>query len=293
MRRPNGIPAPISGTAIAWSGAPDGSGRGSREAAVMARRSAVQGGRQAGASLRTEYEQGRKRFAAGRRRAVWLSALWWGPAAVVLGLLGGLGTRYGLFGLLVFVLAVAAVIDVGFRRPRSLERIKDRAAAEAGTAKALHLYQIRGGGRILHDRVLAGAEAGPFDVEHLVISPRGVYLIDSKQWHGFDVRLLGMTLFVNHVDQAEAFAELKAHAAAIGEALGSAAAADEEVGVVSVTPVLAVHADNLTGTPRVMDGVIVMRPEQLADVLRTADLRWSRPAAEHMAEAAEYLLPPR
>jgi hypothetical protein len=224
---------------------------------------------------------------------VWLSALWWGPAAVLLGLLGGLGTRYALFGLLVFVLAVAAVIDVGFRRPSSLDRIRDRAAAEAGTAKVLRLYQVRGGGRTLHDRVFAGPDAEPFDIEHLVIGSHGVYLIDSKQWHGFDVRLLGASLFVNHVDQTEAFVQLKAHAGAIGEALGRIAGADEEVGVVSVTPVLAVHADNLTGTPRVIGDVIVMRPEQLAEVLRTADLRWSRTAAEHIAEAAEYLLPPR
>lgn len=259
----------------------------------MARRAAVQEERQAGASLRTEYRQGRRRFAADRRRSVWLYSLWWGPAAVLLGLVGGLGTSYAFFGLLVFVLAVAAVVDVAFRRPSSLERIRQRADAEAGTARALHLYQVRGGGRTLHDRVFAGSEAEPFDVEHLVVGQRGVYLIDSKQWHGFDVRLLGTSLFVNHVDQGPAFAELQAHAAAIGEALGTAAGADEEVGVVSVTPVLAVHADKLTGTPRVMGGVIVMRPEQLAEVLRTADLRWSRTAAEHMAQAAEYLLPVR
>jgi hypothetical protein len=259
----------------------------------MARRTAPRDERQAGASLRAEYEQGRKRFAADRRRTVWLSALWWGPAAVLLGLLGGLGTRYALFGLLVFALAVAAVIDVGFRRPSSLERIRQRADAEAGTGRALHLYQLRGGGRTLHDRVFAGPDVEPFDIEHLVVGQRGVYLIDSKQWHGYDVRLLGMDLFVNHVHQGGAFKALKAHAAAVGEALGAAAAGDEEVGVVSVTPVLAVHADNLTGTPRQVDGVIVMRPEQLPEVLRTADLRWSHTAAEHIAEAADYLLAPR
>ncbi len=260
----------------------------------MASRTALRSERQAGASLRHEYEQGRRRFAADRRRAVWLSVLWWGPAAVLLGLLGGLVTRYALFGLLVSVLAVAAVIDVGFRRPNSLERIRQRADAEAGTGRALHLYQLRSGGRTLHDRVFSGPDAEPFDIEHLVIGPRGVYLIDSKQWHGFDVRMLGGELWVDHVNQAATvFPGFKAHAAALGEALGAAAGGDEEVGVVSVTPVLAVHADNLTGTPRQIDGVIVMRPEQLPEVLRTADLRWSPGAAEHIAEAADYLLPSR
>jgi hypothetical protein len=258
----------------------------------MARRGA-EGERQAGTSLRTEYEDGLRQFAAKRRRAVWLSAIWWGPAAVLLGVLGGLGTRFGLFGLLVAVLGWAAVIDVGFRRPERLDRLKARADAESGTARTLRLLQLRGGARTLHDRFFAVADTDPFDVEHLVVSPRGVYLIDSKQWHGFDVRMLGTELWVNHVHQAKALAALVANAAALGEALGAAAAGDEEVGVVTVTPVLSVHAEKLTGTPRVMGGVIVVRPEQLPEVLRSADLRWSVAAAGHIADAAELLLPPR
>jgi len=264
------------------------------EAAVLARRGAAENEpRQAGTSLRIEYEDGRRQWSARRRRSVWLSALWWGPAAVLLGVVAGIGTRYALFGLLVTVFAVAAAIDVGFQRPESLDRIKARADAESGTAKSLHLLQIRGGARTLHDRFFAAGEAEPFDVEHLVVSRRGVFLIDSKQWHGFDLRLLGIQLFVNHVNQADALKAMKQNADALGEALGSAAAADEEVGVVSVTPVLAVHADGLTGTPRVIGGVIIVRPEQLPEVLRSPDLRWSATATEHLTEAADYLLPPR
>lgn len=258
----------------------------------MARRGA-QGERQPGASLLTAYEDGRRRFSADRRRAVWLSSVWWGPAAVGLGVLAGLGTRFGLFGLLVVVLGWAAVIDVGFRRPQRLERLKARAAAESGTGRQLHLLQVRGGTRTLHDRFFAAGGSDAFDVEHLVIGPRGVYLIDSKQWHGFDVRMLGTELWVNHVHQADALKAMCAHAAALGEALTAAAAGDEEVGVVTVTPVLSVHADKLEGTPRVMGGVIVVRPEQLPEVLRSPDLRWSPAATGHLLDAAEYLLPPR
>jgi hypothetical protein len=258
----------------------------------MARRAAA-GERQAGSSLRSEYENGRRQFSARRRRSVWLSALWWGPAVVLLGVLAGIGTRFALFGLLVVVLGCAAAIDVGFRRPEALDRLKARADAESGTGKTLRLLQVRGGARTLHDRFFAAADSDPFDVEHLVISPRGVYLVDSKQWHGFDVRMLGTELWVNHVHQDKALAAMCAHAAALGAALGAAAAGDDEVGVVTVTPVLSVHADKLSGTPRVMGGVIVVRPEQLPEILRSADLRWSPVAAGHIAEAAEYLLPPR
>ena len=249
--------------------------------------------RQAGYSLRAEYEDSRKQWVARQRRSIWLSALWWGPAAVVFGVLAGVGTRYALFGLLVAVLAVAAVIDAGFRHPQSMDRIKARADAESGTARALHMLEIRTGARILHDRVFTPYGGESFDVEHLVISPRGVFLVDSKQWHGFDVRLLSKELFVNHVDQAEAMRKMQANASELGDALAEAGAADEEVGVVDVTSVLALHADGITGTPRVLNGVIVVRPEQLSEMLRTADLRWSASATASLLAAAESLLPPR
>lgn len=260
---------------------------------MVATRRGVEQPHQAGASLRVQYEDGRRRWAARQRRSVWLSALWWGPAAVLLGLLAGIGTRYALFGLLVTGLVIAAVIDVGFRHPQSLDRLKDRADAEAGTARELRYLQIRGGARNLHDRFYASTSGESFEVEHLVISPRGIFLIDSKQWHGFDVRLLGRDLFVNHVKQDEAMARMQANAALLGDALTEAAGADEEVGVVDVTSVLSVHADGITGTPRVMYGVIVVRPEQLPELLRSAYPRWSASATANIAAAAESLLPPR
>ena len=71
------------------------------------------------------------------------------------------------------------------------------------------------------------------------------------------------------------------------------AGGDEEVGVVDVTSVLCVHADGITGTPRVMNGVVVVRPEQLNEVLRSSYLRWSVSATESLVTASEALLPPR
>ena len=249
--------------------------------------------RQAGTSLRAEYDETHRQWAARRRRAVWLSALWWGPAAVALGILAGVGTRYPLFGLLVALLVIVAAIDVGFRHPQSMDRLKERADAESGTARALRLLQIRGGAHSLHDRVYVPFSGDPFEVEHLVVSSHGIYLIDTKQWHGFDVRLLGVDLFVNHVKQDKAMSRMRANAADLGKALAEAAGANEEVGVVDVTSVLCVHADGITGTPRVMYDVIVVRPEQLNQVLRSADLRWSASATDALAAAAEALLPPR
>lgn len=258
----------------------------------MARRGAEQP-HQAGASLRVQYEDSRRAWAARQRRSVWLSAIWWGPAAVLFGVLAGVGTKYALFGLLITGLVIAAVIDVGFRHPQSMDRLRDRANAEAGTARELRLLQVRGGARNYHDRFFASPSGASFEVEHLVITPRGVFLVDSKEWHGFDVRLLGLDLFVNHVKQDAAMAQMRANAIELGKALTVAAGADEEVGVVDVTSVLAVHADGITGTPRVMYGVIVVRPEQLPELLRSAYPRWSASATANLAAAAEGLLPPR
>ena len=249
--------------------------------------------RQAGASLRAEYDETHRQWAERQRRSVWLSALWWGPAAVAIGLLAGIGTRYSLFGLLIAVLVIGAVIDVGFRHPQSMDRIKERADAEAGTARSLRLLEIRGGARNLHDRVYLDYDGASFEVEHLVVSSHGIFMIDTKQWRGFDVRLLGHDLFVNHVKQDEALGTMRANAAELGRALAEAAGGNEEVGVVDVTSVICVHADGITGTPRVMYGVIVVRPEQLNQVLRSADLRWSVAATESLVSAAEALLPPR
>jgi hypothetical protein len=258
----------------------------------LARRGAEQP-HQAGTSLRAQYEDTRRQWAARQRRSVWLSALWWGPAAVLFGLLAGIGTRYALFGLLVTGLVVAAVIDVGFRHPQSMDRLKERADAEAGTARELRLLQVRGGARSLHDRFYSATSGESFEVEHLVISPRGVFLVDSKEWHGFDVRLLGLDLFVNHVKQDTAMAAMRANAATLAKALTEAAGGNEEVGVVDVTSVLSVHADGITGTPRVMYGVIVVRPEQLPELLRSAYPRWSAATTAHLASVAEVLLPAR
>jgi len=259
---------------------------------VPGRGAGESGARVAGSSLRSTYEDGRRQWAARRRRAVFLSALWWAPAAVAFGLLAGIGTHFAFFGVLVTLLALAAVMDVAFQRPESLDRIKARAAAESSTARTLEMLKVRGGGHIVNDRYF-GASADPFEIEHLVVTPRGVFLIDSKEWHGFDVRLLGTELYVNHVHQGSALKEMVGHAQTLGEALSVAAAGDEEVGVVGVSCVLAVHADGLTGTPRVMGGVIVVRPEQLLAVLRAPDLRWSARATGHVANAAEALLRPR
>lgn len=255
--------------------------------AVLGRAPRQEGPPRAGQSLHAAYTQQYSAWLATRRRAASLSALWWGPLIAAVAIIAGVTTRFPFFGILYFVLATAAVVDVLFRRPDKLVKIRARAAAESDTGKALRAIQIRGQATVLHDRVLTGT-ADPFEVEHLVLSPRGAFLIDTEQWGG--VKFLGNKLYVGHDDQEPLFEKLVKRARVLGEVLTAAAAQDEEVGVVTVQPVIAVHADELKGTPRNMRGVTIVIPPQLGPMLRSPDVRWSPSAVQNLAAAAELLL---
>jgi hypothetical protein len=250
---------------------------------------AVTAGPGAGESLRATFESRRHQWRADRRRTFLLSAVWWGPAIVALGVAAGASTRFPAFGILVVLLGFAAVVDVALHRPGSLIAIEQRATAEVSTGRVLRAVEIRGGAKVLHDRMLIG-RAESFEVEHLVVSPRGIFLVDTKQWEGKSVRMFGAAMFVNHHDQAGLCKELRERARILGEALTDAADDDEEVGVVTVTPMLAVHHENLPGTPRLMLGVVVVLPAQLPSVLRSSPLRWSNSAVQSLVIASERIL---
>ncbi|MBS2963268.1 NERD domain-containing protein [Actinocrinis puniceicyclus] len=257
--------------------------------ATIGRAARREGPPRAGQSLQIAYSQRYSAWISNRRRSAALSALWWGPAIVGVSIVAGYSTHFPFFGALYFVLAFAVVLDVLFRKPDALVRVRARAAAESETGKALRAVEIRGRAIVLHDRMLTRVTE-PFEVEHLVLSPRGAFLIDSKQWQNRDVRMFGTKIYVDHEDRAPMFKRLVEQARALGEALTEAAAHDEEVGIVTVQPVLAVHMENLPGTPRNMLGVTVVTPPQLAPMLRSPDVRWSAPAVRSLADAADRLL---
>lgn len=244
----------------------------------------------AGQSLRDEYTMRQRQWIVQRRRAAALSATWWVPTLAVLSFVIGETTHFGMFGALVFVLGSAAVLDVMFRRPDSLVRVRVRADAEQDTGRVLDLARIRGGEIALHDRMFVAGAEDPFEVEHLVLSVRGVFLVDSKQWAGRKVQFIGGELYIDQIDQAPMFKEFVEHAQVIGEALTAAGGHDENVGVVTVNPMLVVHSGTVSGTPRTHHGVIILTPAQLAGTLRAPAHRWTVDTVRFMAEAAEVML---
>ena len=243
----------------------------------------------AGESLHETFRLRRREWRAERRRIFWLTAIWWGPGIVLAGVLAGASTHFPAFGVLVVGLGFAAAANVGLNRPRSLVAIQEQATAATATGRILHAVEIRGGAKVLHDRVLVGAGES-FEAEHVVISPRGVFLVDTKQWNGKSIRMFGATMFVELHDQATMFKEFVDRARLLGEALTEAAASAEEVGVVSVTPLLAVNHEHLPGTPRVMNGVVILLPAQLPVVLRGSYLRWQASGVAALIAASERVL---
>lgn len=243
----------------------------------------------AGESLYAAYEQGHADWLRSRRRGILLSAVWWVPGLVLVGIIAGTLTRLPAFGVIIIVLGVVGVLDAAFRRPERLLTVKSRASAEAATGRLLRGVEIRGGASVLHDRLVTGV-AEPFRIEHLVISPRGAFLIDSKQWTGHGVSLIGRDLYVDKVDQGESFKKLVDRAKVVGELLTNAAAADEEVGIVTVVPVVAQYGAQFKATPKNLYNTVLLYPEQLPGLLRRPDLRWSPSATANLVTAAELLL---
>jgi Nuclease-related domain len=127
--------------------------------------------------------------AAYRRRraeepAAWMRSLAWRvPLVAAAGTVGQvLATQAGLPQGGLVGLAVAALVGWRLRfRPSEQARTWQRGAAgERQTARLLDRL-TRHGYVVFHDLAVPGA---PANVDHLVIGPSGVFVIDSKQWTG-------------------------------------------------------------------------------------------------------------
>jgi hypothetical protein len=116
--------------------------------------------------------------------AAWTRTLPW-RAAVILGV-GAAGGVFGSLlaprlGLILGGLAATAA-GWGLRFQPSLEAVAWRrgAAGERRTARILAALE-RHGWAVLHDLAIPGSQA---NIDHLVVGPGGVFVIDSKQYRG-------------------------------------------------------------------------------------------------------------
>jgi hypothetical protein len=178
--------------------------------------------------------------------------LGWGAGGGVLGSL--LAPRLSL--VLGVLAAVAAGWALWFRPSPDAVAWRRGAAGERRTARLLAVLE-RHGWAVLHDLALPGSRA---NLDHLVIGPGGVFVIDSKQYGGRLVLDPTGRLWHGRFPLAPAVRAVSFEADQAARVL-----TDPDVVVV---PVMAVHGAQVPWGKVVMDGVPVVAARRLPSMLR-------------------------
>lgn len=245
----------------------------------------------AGSSLRAVNTSIQSAWAAQRRKRI-KDSLWWAlPCIVVSGIVASAMTRHAYFGVGFAVLVALVLLDLAYTKPGHVSLAGRRASGEAATARAIKPLRFQGF-TALHDRRLAsGMVPGipPVDIEHLLIGPAGVFLLDSKNWTtGPKAQMIGDKLFVGMDNREATLKRLDLEA----QNLTSALRPNLPRGV-KVEPVLVVHAKDLRPTPRFLDGVTILLPEQFPSVFGQMRQVMTATQATKLAEALDRVLPAR
>jgi hypothetical protein len=192
--------------------------------------------------------------------AAWTRTLPWRTAATVgIGGAGGvvgslLGPRLGL--VLSVLAAVAAGWGLRFRPSPAARAWRRGAAGERRTARLLDPLERRGW-VVLHDLAVPGSRA---NIDHLVIGPGGVFVIDSKQYRGRLQLDASGRLWHGRYLLAPALRAVSFEA-------DQAALVLTDPDVVVVVPVMAVHGAQVPWGKVVMDGVPVVPARRLPRML--------------------------
>jgi hypothetical protein len=191
--------------------------------------------------------------------AAWTRSLPW-RVAVLLGIgVGGgvLGRQLApRLGLIVAGLAVAAAgWGLWFRPSADAVAWRRGAAGERRTARLLDLLERRGWA-VLHDLAVPGSRA---NIDHLVIGPGGVFVIDSKQYRGRLQLDSSGRLWHGGYPLAPALRTVEFEADRAAQVL-----VDPDVVVV---PIVAVHGAQVPWGRVVMAGVPVVSARRLPSML--------------------------
>jgi Nuclease-related domain len=210
---------------------------------------------QAGASAAAEYRRRRT-----QEWAAWTRTLPWRAAAVLAagGSVGLLAARLtpplgGAAGLLA---AIALGWALRFRVSPEASAWRRGAAGERRTARLLRPLEQRGW-VVLHDLAIPGSQA---NIDHLLIGPGGVVVVDSKQYRG---RL--------HVDP-QGFLWHGRHllTMTLRATLWEADQADEVLGIadIPVAAIVAVHGASVPWGLLQADGVTIVPAWRVPDLLQ-------------------------
>jgi hypothetical protein len=208
-----------------------------------------------GASAQAEYQ--RRRAA---ERAAWRVTVPWRVAVVLAagGAAGLLATALvpRLGGLAGVVAAAGLAWLLRFRPSTDTLAWRRGAAGERRTARLLGPLERRGWA-VLHDLAIPGTQA---NIDHLVIGPGGVVVIDSKQYRGrLQLDHYGMLWHGRHL-----------LVSTLRKVRWEADQADEVLGIaeVQVAAVVAVHGSSVPWGRVDTDGVTVIPARRVSDLLQ-------------------------
>jgi Nuclease-related domain len=204
---------------------------------------------------------GRSALAAYRRRratelVAWTRSLAWrAPLVAVAGLTGdGLAAQAGIPGAGLVGLAATALLGWRLRfRPSEQARTWRRGAhGERHTARLLDRL-TRDGYVVFHDLAVPGSLA---NVDHLVIGPTGLFVIDSKQWIGSVHQGADGLAWHNHYPLERTLETVRWEAQIIGRLLGTHTVA-----------LVCVHGAHIQGGGLHAQGVAIVPASQLRSAL--------------------------
>jgi hypothetical protein len=205
---------------------------------------------------------GRSAIAAYRRRrreelARWARTLVWrAPLVAAAGLTGQvLAAQAGLpwAGLVGLVAAALVGWRLRFRPSEPARSWRRGAEGERHTARLLD--RLTGDGYVVfHDLAVPGDTSA--NVDHLVIGPTGVFVIDSKQWSGSVHQSADGLAWHNHYPLDRTLERVRWEAEAVGRQLGT-----------HTTPLVCVHGAHLQGGGLHAQGVAIVPAHLLRSAL--------------------------
>jgi hypothetical protein len=234
-----------------------------------------------GASAMAHYQQARaSAWAAFARTLPWRLA-----AVVAAGALAGtlahaIGPRLAGPAAALAASALAAGL-VGwwlrFRASRETAAWRCGARGERRTARALRKL-VRAGWTVLHDVAVPGSRANG---DHLLIGPPGVFLVDSKAWHGTITQALDGSAWHNGYPLDQTLATVRWEAQQLAGAIGA-----------PVLPMLCVHDTQIPWGEVYVDNVPVLTPSKLVALLRSLPAHVDDIGVMLLAEHARHQLHP-
>jgi Nuclease-related domain len=195
---------------------------------------------------------GRSALAAARRRrtdelAAWTRTLVWRAALIAAAGLAGqvLTTQAGLPQAGLVGLGLAALVGwrLRFRPSEQVTAWRHGAAGERRTARLLDRL-TRDDYVVFHDLAVPGS---PANVDHLVVGPTGVFVIDSKQWTGSVQQRADGLAWHNHYRLDRTPETVRWEAETVGRLLGTRA-----------TALLCIHGAHVQGGGLHAQGVAIV-----------------------------------